>query len=65
MKFTPGDSKQQRFERADVLWQDAVPVVEHPEEMATFLANTLSRPHGFEEVRGDPRAEETAPKVVV
>ena len=30
--LTPGASKQHKFETAEVLWQDAVPVVEHPEE---------------------------------
>jgi len=28
---TPGDSKQHKFDTADVFWHDAGPVVEHPE----------------------------------
>lgn len=38
-KSPPGASKQHKFETTEVLWQDAGPVVEHPEE-----TDLLNRP---------------------
>lgn len=50
-KPTPGASKQHRSKTAEVFWQDAIPLVEHPDEVR---GNRLVR--SACELRGDAAA---------